>query len=136
MNEPDFQTACGWWPEIPNKWTPIGWRDHMLRFNVLWNGSVLATVSGRQERMKVIGERVNALHLNLAPAKSEGVEYGCWVPNSSSRRVDNGLIRQGWLEDEVPVLWTEWFADGVVMRTEMFACIPGCGDTKRGDEPL
>jgi hypothetical protein len=41
-NEPDFKTACGWWSEHPNKWTPIGWRYHMQRFNVMWNSIILA----------------------------------------------------------------------------------------------
>ena len=133
--EPDFKTACGWWSELPNKWTPIGWRDHMHRFNVLWNGSVLATVSGRQERTKAWKDEP-ALHLNLAPAASPEVEPSNWSPSASSRRVDDGMIRQGWLKDDVPVLWTEWVAEGVVLRTEMFANIPGSGDTERGDEPL
>ena len=92
--EPDFQTACGWWSELPNKWTPIGWRDHMHRFNVLWNGSVLATVSGRQERTKAWKDEP-ALHLNLAPAASPEVEPSNWSPSASSRRVDDGMIRQG-----------------------------------------
>jgi hypothetical protein len=22
--EPDFETACGWWSDLPNSWTPVG----------------------------------------------------------------------------------------------------------------
>ena len=33
--------ASGWWPEIENVWTPIGWKDHPLRFNVLYNGILI-----------------------------------------------------------------------------------------------
>jgi hypothetical protein len=40
--EPNFETAAQWWPEMPNKWAPIGWKDHLLRFNVLWSGAILA----------------------------------------------------------------------------------------------
>ena len=41
-SEPNFSTACDWWPDLPNIWTPLGWREHMFRFNVLWNGTILA----------------------------------------------------------------------------------------------
>ncbi len=40
--EPDFKTACHWRTEILNEGTPVGWRDHLHRFTVLWNGSMLA----------------------------------------------------------------------------------------------
>ena len=33
--EPDMATAFGWWCEPPDKWTPIGWKNHMFRYNVL-----------------------------------------------------------------------------------------------------
>ena len=133
--EPDFQTACGWWSELPNKWTPIGWRDHMHRFNVLWNGSVLATATptGTKERTKA-WEHEPALHLNIMPAK-DAQPVTSWMPNISSRRVDDGMVRQGWLPDDVPVLWSEWVADGLVLRAEMFGHCAG-GETRRGDEPL
>ncbi len=134
--EPDYQSACDWWPETPNKWTPLGWRDHMLRFNVLWNGSVLATANpaeGRERRKP--WQEEPTLHLNFVPAK-DLPSAPSWGPNTSSRRVDDGLVRQGWLADDVPVLWTEWIADGLVLRAEMFAHITGGGETERGDEPL
>ena len=37
-----FETACQWWSDLPNIWTPIGWTDHLFKFNVLWNGTLLA----------------------------------------------------------------------------------------------
>ena len=40
--EPTFETATQWWPEMPNKWAPVGWKDHLVRFNVLWSGAILA----------------------------------------------------------------------------------------------
>ena len=41
-NEPNFASACEWWPDLPDIWTPIGWKDHLFRFNVLWDGTILA----------------------------------------------------------------------------------------------
>ena len=42
MAEPNMETALGWWSELPNKWTPVGWKDHLFRFNVLFNGTIMA----------------------------------------------------------------------------------------------
>ena len=39
--EPNFELASQWWPELPNKWTAVGWRDHLYRFNVLYNGTLM-----------------------------------------------------------------------------------------------
>src|SRR5437879_10589700 len=30
-----------WWPDQRNIWTPIGWKDHYFRFNVLYNGWIV-----------------------------------------------------------------------------------------------
>lgn len=40
--EPDFETARGWWADLPNIFTTLGWTEHLFRFNVLWNGTLLA----------------------------------------------------------------------------------------------
>ncbi|MCU0962042.1 MAG: hypothetical protein MUF48_18265, partial [Pirellulaceae bacterium] len=39
--EPNIEMASGWWPDIENTWVPIGWKDHPLRFNVLYNGTLI-----------------------------------------------------------------------------------------------
>ena len=40
--EPNVEIASTWWPDMENTWVPIGWKDHPLRFNVLYNGTVIA----------------------------------------------------------------------------------------------
>ena len=42
LAEPDAALAAGWWPAQRNVWTPVGWKDHLFRFNVLYNGTVIA----------------------------------------------------------------------------------------------
>ncbi|MCK4966911.1 hypothetical protein KAS50_07760, partial [bacterium] len=37
--EPDAELASLWWPPHRNVWTPIGWKDHLFRFNVFYNGT-------------------------------------------------------------------------------------------------
>ena len=45
-------------------------------------------------------------------------------------------MRQGWNDDEAPVLWSEWSKHGWRIRSEVFAHIPGGGDVQTGNEPL
>mgnify|MGYP001768000763 CR=1 FL=1 len=33
--------ASQWWSELPKKWTPVGWKNHLFRYNVLFNGAVV-----------------------------------------------------------------------------------------------
>src|SRR5689334_14990851 len=42
IQEPNYALASGWWTDLWNIWTPVGWKDHLYRFNVLWNGTILA----------------------------------------------------------------------------------------------
>ncbi len=122
-NEPDFETACEWWTDTPNIWTPIGWQDHIFRFNVFWNGMILAdpALNRRSEQWKNQGVQVS-----MAPG-------GSW---RSPLRADDGLVRQGWTRSLAPVLWSEWPLSGILFRSEMFAHVLGGQATRKGDEPL
>lgn len=134
-NEADFKTACGWWPEYPNKWTPVGWRDHMHCFNVMWNGSILALpgVTGTPRWKQWGGEP--AMHINIMPG-GDVQPPNEWSVNAGSRRVDDGMVRQGWRADCAPVLWSDWAADGVSIRSEVFGHLEGGGAVKSGREHL
>ncbi len=37
--EPNANIACNWWPDVTNVWTPIGWPNHLFRFNVVYDGA-------------------------------------------------------------------------------------------------
>lgn len=123
--EPDIETALQWWIELPNKWTPVGWKDHLFRFNVLFNGSIIAQpdLSRRTERWK--GEGVQ---LSFAP--SGGATFGRYATQ------DDGGVIQGWNPTPTPVLRSEWVADGLMLRQEVFAHVPGGKEIQTGIEPL
>jgi hypothetical protein len=124
--EPDFKTASGWWADLWNIWTPVGWKDHLHRFNVLWNGTVLA----KPDMNRRSGGQ--GLQLALTP------DYEEWARNfkADKLRQDDHKVRQGWNNDEAPVLWSEWSKNGWLIRSEVFAHIPGGGDVQTGNEPL
>jgi len=129
ISEPTFRDACRWWPDLPNIWTPIGWPEHQVRFSVFWNGTLFAqpNLNRRTTHLEGLGAQIA-----FAPHYTEW--FGLW--GHSHLAHDDGLLRQGWNDGDAPVLWTEWTKDGLLLRQEVFAHIPGGGQTVTGDEPL
>jgi len=123
--EPTYQIAKGWWSELSKKWTPVGWKNHLFRYNVLFNGAIVAEP-----------------HLNRRTAGWAG--QGVLVWPSLANPTDDGTTGQGWVPDhETPVLWTDWSgspfenrAQGVRFRQEVFAVVPGAAEVNTGAEPL
>ena len=76
--EPDIKAALGWWSELPNKWTAVGWRDHLFRFNVLFNGTLIAepAVNRRTDKWKGQG-----LQISFAPSGARSWA-GTWSPEA------------------------------------------------------
>lgn len=124
--EPDYRTANIWWSELPKKWTPVGWKDHLFRYNVLFNGAIVAEP-----------------HVNRRTAAWAGQGLLLWPALANPQ--DEGTIRQGWdAEHDAPVLWTDWSGSaygnarsmGIRFRQDVFAHVPGSGDVRTGSEPL
>ena len=124
--EPTYGQATQWWTELPKKWTPLGWKNHLFRYNVLFNGAL-------------VGEP----HLNLRTARWAGQGLLLWPDLANS--TDDGTTRQGWRPDhETPVLWTDWSTSSssqalpseIRFRQELFAHILSGEDVQTGTEPL
>ena len=133
--EPNMETALKWWNELPNKWTPVGWKDHMFRFNVLFNGTIIAQPDLNRQTVEWAGQGVQLAFV----ASTGGAE--AFNPYRADfyyvyREQDDGGVIQGWRECETPVLWSEWAADGCIMRQYAFAHIPGGDEVIIGTEPL
>lgn len=125
----DFKEACNWWSDLPAIWTPLGWREHMFRFNVFWNGTILAEPALTRRTAQYSGQGVQ---LGFAPSiVSDFREHG-----HPYLQHDDGQMRQGWVDHDAPVLWTEWWRDGLLIRQYAFAHLAGGGDTVSGVEPL
>ncbi|MGH9585480.1 MAG: hypothetical protein ACRD3F_00895 [Acidobacteriaceae bacterium] len=139
--EPDCEQARLWWPDQRNVWTPIGWKDHYFRFNVLYNGTVICEpcphwTSPRPHARRWLGQ---SFQLNFTPPFSRG-QTSLALPKENTQlwRLDFGHGIQGWREDkETPVLWTEYrLQQGLIVRQEIFAHIPGAGEVVTGIEPI
>jgi hypothetical protein len=135
--EPNFEMAKQWWPELTDFWTPVGWKHHRFRYNVFFDGTILADPSLSQTAKEWKGQGVQL---------RASVRVGGAIDNNDSaldklrseRYVleDDRRSLQGWTTNAAPVLWTEWSANGVLLRQHVFAHIPGGGDVKTGLEPL
>ncbi|MFH1023906.1 MAG: hypothetical protein V1809_11035 [Planctomycetota bacterium] len=131
--EPTYEVACRWWTDLPDIWTPIGWKDHLFRFNVLWNGTIIAQpdLNRRTETWKGQGVQISFQPL----ARPEDLVRARTRPPVCLTR-DDGMVRQGWNDSSTPVLWTEWAEDGFLLRQEVFGHVPGGGNIRTGIEPL
>ena len=136
--EPTFAEAKSWWEPMENVWTPVGWKDHLFRFNVLYNGSVLASPHvlwtwSKPSTQKYIGRGVL-----LVPTLS--VSDVCDVEPKGDytfSSIDGGVGNQGWnYSHQAPVLWTELKKDGFVVRQEIFSHVRGGKDMQTGIEPI
>ncbi|MDR1121193.1 MAG: hypothetical protein LBM08_09780 [Dysgonamonadaceae bacterium] len=137
--EPNVEIAKSWWPDQRNVWTPVGWKDHYFRFNILYNGAILAEpcphwAPTRPHSLKWLDKD---FMLKIAPSIDGNPEE---LPDklTSQWRLDGGHGIQGWRTDkQTPVLWTDFpLQEGLVVRQEVFAHIKGARDVETGIEPL
>src|SRR5512136_1319710 len=98
--EPNMDMALGWWSELPNKWTPVGWKDHLFRFNVLFNGTIIADPApvsgGLAPNRRTAAWKGQGVQLEFIPSANGG--FG----NFPAR--DDGRVVQGWNDGDAPVL--------------------------------
>ncbi len=146
LREPTANIACNWWGDLTNVWTPIGWKNHLFRFDVLYNGTVIA---------HPLEAPLGKVKPHIKPYAGQGViltflpSPSCYVGSVNTRKISGrGKERysiagpdtipgdQGWNEEFAPVLWTRWRQEGLVLRKEIFGHMPGAGKVKSGVEPL
>lgn len=137
--EPSVETARSWWPDQRNIWTPIGWKDHYFRFNILYNGSVICEPCPHWAPTRVHSKRWlgQDFLLTFTPSPDGNPPP---VPKEKIQlwKVDGGHGVQGWRTDkETPVLWTDHtLQEGMVIRQEVFAHVKGSRNVETGIEPI
>ncbi|MCF0178208.1 MAG: hypothetical protein HUJ90_06235 [Bacteroidales bacterium] len=136
--EPNVEIAKEWWCEQKNVWTPISWKDHYFKFNVFYNGILLAEpapgFSPRPHSRPWIGQNFQ-LTFRAAP---DGLPRPFPKERQTMWKIDGGQGIQGWnKEHETPVLWTEYRCqEGIVLKSEVFAHITDNKDIESALEPL
>jgi len=157
--EPDVELAKLWWPNPRNVWTPIGWKDHLFRFNVTYNGSVIGAPSPLARKIEHFAKpgadvtyEVDRLQLDMTPwggpafSKQKPTDPPPRMPDLYPGhfyvyREDQGHYghgRQSWADQPTPVLQTEWtFSEaGLVLRQSVFAHTKDGADVVTGEESL
>ena len=136
--EPNVELAKLWWPEQRNVWTPIGWKDHYFKFNVFYNGMLLAEpapgFSPRPHSRPWIGQNFQLTFR----ASADGKPRPFPPARQTMWKIDGGHGIQGWnKQHETPTLWTEYRCqEGIVLQSEVFAHITSNQDVETALEPL
>ncbi|MFB3902444.1 MAG: hypothetical protein ACE15E_03260 [Acidobacteriota bacterium] len=124
--EPNLQTATSWWRDMENIWTAVGWKDHIYRFNVWFDGTISAVMSRHKDR----SQGFPPVQVFVVPAVEVKDK---WFLAAGP---DDNLVIQSWGPSTAPVLRSDWARDGFIFREEVFAHVPGGADIKTGEEPL
>jgi len=69
--EPNVEIAKTWWPELTNVITPVGWRDHFHRFNIVYEGSIIARPPQKPPQGNDDSDPLAGVQLAFSPS-SEG----------------------------------------------------------------
>jgi hypothetical protein len=146
--EPNAATASAWWPPLRNVWTPIGLKSHPFRFNVLYNGTIIANPHPLGE---ILGHPIKTylaryaglgVQLTFIPSLDGTCPPAPNHPYQLSSMLDGGVGLQGWEDRPAPVLWTRWPLThkygntGVALRESVFAHTPKGATVRTGREPL
>ena len=138
--EPNMAKAMLSWPDQINVWTPVGWKDHSYRFNVVYNGDILAVPAPRwgwprENSEEWIGKDI-MLKLSFNP---DGKPVAIPKGRIPVYKTDGGHGIQGWDEAHAtPVLWTDYRLprQGCVIRQEFFSHIKDGKAIQTALEPL
>ncbi len=140
--EPNVEIAGAWWPPLENVYTPIGWKNHLFRFNVYYNGMIMANPVPEPDVKALAPWLGLGVQLTFTPSE-HGLDPDRWRAGTYQMTTDNGRRwgYQGLLDRPTPVIWTEWrqsfrSAIGYVLRQEAFAHVTGGQPIETGTEPL
>ncbi len=140
--EPDVNMALAWWPPMENVYTPVGWKNHLFRFNVYYNGMIMANPVPEPDVKALAPWEGLGVQLSIMPSE-KGEDPDRWRAGTYQMSTDNGRrwSYQGLLDRPTPVIWNEWrqsfrSAIGFILRQEVFAHVPGGREIETGTEPL
>ena len=97
--EPDFEIANTWWPPLENVYTPLGWKNHLFRFNVYYSGVVMARTQPEKD-VKALDPWCDlGVQVSILPSE-KGLDPDRWRGGTYQMTTDNGRrwTYQGMLE--------------------------------------
>jgi hypothetical protein len=142
--EPNVEKAMTWWDRQRQVWTPVGWKAHLFRFDVFYNGAMVChpyvgLPPGGVGSVKRYLDPYNDKDFQVTPVMpNRGAIPPMPTGNHYMYRGDFGIGIQGWRQDKkTPVLWTEHRRqEGLVLRQSVFAHLRGAPDVQTALEPI
>jgi hypothetical protein len=140
-DEPSVREALRWWAPQRQVWTPVGWKAHLFRFDVFYNGTMICQPAVALP----VGDPKPYLHpydgkdFQITPVMPDrGVIPPMPTAAHYLHQGDFGVGIQGWQEDkDTPVLWTEHRRqEGLVLRQSVFAHLRGAPEVRTALEPI
>ncbi|MFI5731374.1 hypothetical protein ACIA49_14725 [Kribbella sp. NPDC051587] len=139
--EVDVQEALRWWAPQRQVWTPVGWKSHLFRFDMFYNGTMVCqpAVAVPVGPVKPWLDAYKGKDFQVTPVMPDRGPIPP-MPTGSYYlyKGDFGVGIQGWRADKnTPVLWTEHRRqEGVVLRQSVFAHLRGAPDVQTALEPI
>jgi hypothetical protein len=141
--EPDYRTATGWWPELNNVWTPVGWKDLAYRFIVLFEGTLICDPTYNCPFPEVKPYQDQGIQVSVLPFVDDdqlkALDRRGRYPLTTQTGYRTG--QQWWEKRSTPVLVTEWRQRaakeiGLRIQQKVFGYVPGASATTTGMDPL
>lgn len=141
---PDADAALTWWPPQRQVWTPVGWKGHLFRFDVFYNGTTvcqpaIALPPSDAETLKPYLAKYKGKDFQVTPVMPDGGGIPALAGEPYyMHKGDFGVGHQGWRTDsDTPVLWTDHRRqEGLVLRQETFAHLKGGKAVDTASEPI
>ena len=111
--EPDMKTALGWYPRMKNQFAPLGWRDNLFEFLVLWNGDIVAPTKVPIKRGLDSYHHADA-QFNFFWKAGDMLECG------GNKLYDNSPVKQEYMGGWKPAIVTKTFVQGLEITETAF----------------
>lgn len=142
--EPNVDVARTWWSPQRQVWTPVGWKGHLFRFDVFYNGTTIC-----QPAIALPPSGAPTLKPYLTPYKGKDFQLTPVMPDGGGfpklpednvylHKTDFGVGIQSWQQDvDTPILRTDWRRqEGLVLRQSQFAHVKGGQAVETALEPI
>lgn len=129
IKEPDMKIAASWYPRMKNQYAPLGWKNSLFEFLVLWNGDIAAPTKIPLKRGLEAYHHADA-QFNFHWKVGDLLGYG------ASKLFDNSPIKQEYLDGWKPVIISTSLVHGLEIKETAFVHFPKTGEVTEGDENL
>ncbi len=127
--ELNMKTALGWYPKMKNQFAPLGWKDNLFEFLVMWNGDIVAPTKVPLKKGLESYHHADA-QFNFFWKVGDIFECG------GDKLHDNAPVWQEYLDGWKPAIITNKFVQGLEITEMAFVHSHKTGEPANGDENM